>query len=107
MAQTKDAFLGWAEYIFGVANIDFLRPKADKTVKLRDLLKNEFDRLSLVEKHLEKVLPLLVEHAPEFAEDARKLIDARPQVANVAKKVAMGGNKSGQKSGQDEEPEIS
>ena len=107
VAQTKEAFLGWAEYIFGATITNILHKNSTETVKLKDLLRNEFDRLSLAEKHLEKVLPLLVEHAPELAEGARKLIVARPQVSNVAKKAAMGGKKSGQKTGPDEEPKIS
>lgn len=101
----KVAVRGLAEHVFGGSLAKSLIEGVKKSViAMKDTLKKEFDRLGAAEAHLERALPILDQHAPEIAEEARKTIAARPKPPEqiLAKKPA---NKATKKQGQEKPKE--
>jgi hypothetical protein len=91
----KVAVRGLAEHIFGSSLAKSLIVGVKKSiVAMKDALKQEFDRRGAAEAHLERALPILDQHAPEIASEARKTIAARPKLPEpvraktAAKKVS-------------------
>jgi hypothetical protein len=81
VAQTKEAVIGLARYVFGGPLTLFFRGKTESVEEMKDLVKAEFDRRGDAERHLELALPVLDLHASKIADEARKTISARPKVS--------------------------
>lgn len=83
MAQSREAVIGLAKHIFGGRLAQHFFAKTKNSVEMMDLLRSEIDRRGEAEKHLERALPLLDQHAPEIAEGARLTLAARPKLSDV------------------------
>ncbi|MEO8615908.1 MAG: hypothetical protein ABI600_12265 [Luteolibacter sp.] len=102
-AQTRVALEGLARHVFGGRIANHLIGSKKEEEELKSVIKDEFDRRGQAELKLEMAMPTIKERDGGLWEEARRIIDARP---NPPQKPNKSQPQAPKPSGNDQEPKF-